>query len=69
MTVADEVGFALENQGIEETIVNEEVSRVLQRVGLKGFEKNSIHTLSGGQRQRLALASVLITKPKLLVLD
>ena len=52
MTVADEVGFALENQGIEETIVNEEVSRVLQRVGLKGFEKNSIHTLSGGQRQR-----------------
>lgn len=69
MTVADEVGFALENQGIEETIVNEEVSKVLQRVGLKGFEKNSIHTLSGGQRQRLALASVLITKPKLLVLD
>ena len=69
MTVADEVGFALENQGIEETIVNEEVSRVLQRVGLKGFEKNSIHTLSGGQRQRLALSSVLITKPKLLVLD
>ena len=69
MTVADEVGFALENQGIEETIVNEEVSRVLQRVGLKGFEKNSIHTLSGGPRQRLALASVLITKPKLLVLD
>lgn len=69
MTVADEVGFALENQGIDETIVNEEVSRVLQRVGLKGFEKNSIHTLSGGQRQRLALASVLITKPKLLVLD
>lgn len=69
MTVADEVGFALENQGIEKTIVNEEVSRVLQRVGLKGFEKNSIHTLSGGQRQRLALASVLITKPKLLVLD
>ena len=69
MTVADEVGFALENQGIEETIVNEEVSRVLQRVGLKGFEKNSILTLSGGQRQRLALASVLITKPKLLVLD
>lgn len=69
MTVADEVGFALENQGFAETIITSEVKKVLERVGLAGFEQNSIHTLSGGQRQRLALASVLITKPKLLVLD
>lgn len=69
MTVADEVGFALENQGLDEHIIKHEVKKVLERVGLAGFEENSIHTLSGGQRQRLALASVLITKPKLLVLD
>lgn len=69
MTVADEVGFALENQGLDEHIIAEAVKNVLQRVGLAGFEQNSIHTLSGGQRQRLALASVLVTKPKLLVLD
>lgn len=69
MTVSDEVGFALENQGLDENIISVEVQKVLERVGLAGFEQNSIHTLSGGQRQRLALASVLITKPKLLVLD
>ena len=69
MTVADEVGFALENQGFDEKIIAVEVKKVLERVGIAGFEQNSIHTLSGGQRQRLALASVLITKPKLLVLD
>ena len=69
MTVADEVGFALENRGIEASVVKEKVKEVLARTGLDGMEERSIHELSGGQRQRLALASVLVTKPKLLILD
>lgn len=69
MTVADEVGFALENQGFEPDYIHEQVSETLRLVGLAGFEGYSIHQLSGGQRQRLALASILITKPRLLILD
>lgn len=69
MTVADEVGFALENQGIAPELIAREVSETLALVGLAGYESYSIHKLSGGQRQRLALASILITKPKLLILD
>ena len=69
MTVADEVGFALENQGLEADYIREQVSETLRLVGLGGFESYSIHQLSGGQRQRLALASILITKPRLLILD
>lgn len=69
MTVADEVGFALENQGLDESVIAERVSETLALVGLAGFENNGIHQLSGGQRQRLALASILITKPELLILD
>ena len=69
MTVEDEAGFALENQGMDPELIEKEVKETLRRVGLDGFEKHSIHQLSGGQRQRLALASILITKPRLLILD
>lgn len=69
MTVADEVGFALENQGEEPEVIARKVSETLELVGLGGFEDYSIHKLSGGQRQRLALASILVTRPGLLILD
>ena len=69
MTVADEVGFALENQGMDDCYIKQRVRETLELVGLSGYEECSIHKLSGGQRQRLALASILVIKPKLLILD
>lgn len=69
MTLGDEAAFALENRGEEEDVIRKEVSLALDRVGLSGMEERSIHALSGGQRQRLALASILVTHPKLLILD
>lgn len=69
MTVEDEVSFALENRGEPPRRIREAVQWALSLVGLAGFEKRSIHALSGGQRQRLALASVLVTRPGLLILD
>ncbi len=69
MTVGDEVGFALENRGEPADIIAKEVATALEKTGLSGMEERSIHALSGGQRQRLALASILVTHPKLLILD
>lgn len=69
MTAGDEVGFALENQGLEYDFIRSRVKEAMAMVGLAGFEEYGIHQLSGGQRQRLALASILVTRPKLLILD
>jgi iron complex transport system ATP-binding protein len=41
----------------------------LSQVELKGFEHRSVNTLSGGERRRLALASLLVQAPALMLLD
>jgi energy-coupling factor transport system ATP-binding protein len=43
--------------------------RALAAVGLAGFEERHPRDLSSGERERLALASVLVPEPDLLVLD
>ncbi|MBO5605075.1 MAG: energy-coupling factor ABC transporter ATP-binding protein [Acidaminococcaceae bacterium] len=67
--VYDEVAFALENQGVPPSEIEQEVMRYLELVGLESFKDRSIDSLSGGQKQKAALASVLIGKPSVLVLD
>jgi energy-coupling factor transport system ATP-binding protein len=44
-------------------------SAALAAVGLAGFEERHPRDLSSGERERLALASVLVTEPDLLILD
>ena len=43
--------------------------RALSEVGLTGFEQRHPRDLSSGERERLALASVLVADPEVLILD
>lgn len=69
LTVFDEVAFALENMALAADTIRERVSAALSSVGLAGFEARELSELSGGQKQRLAVASVIASQPKILVLD
>jgi spermidine/putrescine transport system ATP-binding protein len=69
MTVARNVGYALEVQGAHKAVREGQIADALDKVGLGGLGSRKPSQLSGGQRQRVALARAIIAQPRLLLLD
>lgn len=69
MSVAANVAFGLEQEGLSKAEIDRRVGEMLDIVKLGDFTKRKPHQLSGGQRQRVALARALVKRPKLLLLD
>lgn len=68
-TVAEDVAFGLRRLKLSRQATSERVTTALADVGLSDHADHPAHLLSGGQKQLLALASVLVTRPDLLVCD
>lgn len=68
-TVAEDVAFSLRRHKLGRDESARRVAAVLDRFGLAGHADHPAHLLSSGQKQLLALASVLVTEPKVLVCD
>ena len=69
LNVEENIGFGLKMQGVAPSVIQGEVKRMLNLIGLPGIEKRKVGQLSGGEGQRVALARALVTQPKLLMLD
>jgi sulfonate transport system ATP-binding protein len=67
LTVADNVGFGLEDRPREER--RGRVAQALARVGLSDKAGMWPRELSGGQAQRVAIARALVPRPEVLLLD
>jgi biotin transport system ATP-binding protein len=68
-TVAEDVAFSLRRRKLPREEVERRVAGVLERYGLAGHADHPAHQLSGGQKQLLALCSVLVLEPEILVMD
>jgi biotin transport system ATP-binding protein len=68
-TVAEDVAYSLRRRGLTKAEIADRVAAELARHGLDDHADHPAHLLSGGQKQLLALTSVLVTDPALVVAD
>lgn len=69
-TVAADVAFGPQNQGVGQEEIAQRVATALQNVGLpEDIKDRSPFELSGGQMRRVAIAGVLAMNPRVLILD
>lgn len=68
-TVYDEIGYGLENLSVPREEANEKVEQVIKLLNLEKIRNQNPYDLSGGQKQMVALASVIVLDPELIILD
>ncbi|MGP6169775.1 ABC transporter ATP-binding protein [Microbacterium sp. A204] len=69
LSVLENVAFGPRSQGMRRSDARAEAGRLLEEVGLAGFESRRPSQLSGGQQQRAAIARALAANPGALLLD
>jgi len=68
-TVGEDIAFSLRRLSLQKDEVAARVESALEVVGLPGYADHPAHHLSSGQKQLLAMASILVTEPSILVCD
>lgn len=68
-TAGEDVAFSLRKQGLSKAERQRRAVEMLARHGLEGYAEHPAHQLSGGQKQLLALCSMLVLEPDVLVCD
>lgn len=69
LTVLENIRFFTEVRGLAEKDWRPRCMEILEFVGLAGFKDRPAGKLSGGMKQKLGLASALVSRPRVLLLD
>lgn len=69
LTVLENIRFFAEVRGLSSSAWLPRSMEILEFVGLEKFKDRRAGQLSGGMKQKLGLASALVTRPRLLLLD
>ena len=67
--IFDEVALGLRNRGVSEEEIRPRVEETLKICGLYPFRNWPVSALSYGQKKRVTIASILVLKPEMILLD
>ncbi len=68
-TVEDDVAFAPENLGLDESEINRRVEFAIRSAGISELRDKNINSLSGGQKQLTAIAGIIAMRPEYMIFD
>jgi len=69
LTVADNLGFALEQRRLEKAEIRRKVAEAAEILGLTDWLRRKPGQLSGGQRQRVAMGRAIVREPAVFLMD
>lgn len=68
-TVFEEIAYGLENLGVPREEIRQRVTDVIKLLKIEDLQDKNPNELSGGQSQRVAIASIIVMNPKVLIFD
>lgn len=68
-TIEDELAFGPENLCVDREEIGKRIERILKTIKMEKYRYDNPNNLSGGQQQLIAIASVLMLNPSILICD
>lgn len=68
-TAFEEIAYGLENLGVPREEIRQRVTDVIKLLKIEDLQDKNPNELSGGQSQRVAIASIIVMNPKVLIFD
>ncbi len=67
--VYDDIAFGLRNYGMKEENIRQKITRIMEELGVEKLQNLNSHKLSGGEKRIIAIATILVMEPSVILFD
>jgi cobalt/nickel transport system ATP-binding protein len=67
--VYDDIAFGLRNYGMKEENIHQKITGIMEELGVEKLQHMNSHKLSGGEKRIIAIATILVMEPSVVLFD